>query len=83
MYSCAVAISPSLWELYKESYYHPRRHVNNSTLASAMSPTAEEKFDLVTRRLHEVLGADIIKKVLEERDLKGYWGESTETATLT
>lgn len=40
----------------------------------ASSLTADEKFELITRRLKEVLGGDIIKKVLEERDAKGYWG---------
>lgn len=36
--------------------------------------TAEEKYELITRRLPEVLSGDILKKVLEERDCKGYWG---------
>ncbi|KAG8983660.1 hypothetical protein FRB94_005363 [Tulasnella sp. JGI-2019a] len=39
--------------------------------------TPEEKYELITRRLQEVLGGDIIKKVLEERDCKGYWGTAT------
>ncbi|RCH91538.1 hypothetical protein CU098_009006 [Rhizopus stolonifer] len=40
-----------------------------------MSPlTAEEKYNLITRNLQEVLGGDEIKKILAERDLKMYWG---------
>ncbi|KAG8895525.1 Tyrosine--tRNA ligase cytoplasmic, partial [Tulasnella sp. 403] len=39
--------------------------------------TADQKYDFLTRRLQEVLGADILKKVLEERDPKGYWGSAT------
>ncbi|KAJ7207998.1 tyrosine tRNA ligase [Mycena pura] len=36
---------------------------------------AEEKYDLMTRRLQEVLGGDIIKAILAEgRSPKGYWG---------
>jgi len=33
-----------------------------------------EKYNLITRNLQEVLGADQIKAILEERDLKVYWG---------
>ncbi|KAG0911319.1 hypothetical protein G6F33_007101 [Rhizopus arrhizus] len=39
-----------------------------------MSLTAEQKYDLITRNLQEVLGADDLKKILAERDLKMYWG---------
>ncbi|CEP16923.1 hypothetical protein [Parasitella parasitica] len=39
-----------------------------------MSLTPEEKYELITRNLQEVLGGDEIKKVLAERDLKMYWG---------
>ncbi|KAJ7280325.1 tRNA synthetases class I-domain-containing protein [Mycena rebaudengoi] len=36
---------------------------------------ADEKFELITRRLQEVLGGDIIKSILAEgRHPKGYWG---------
>ena len=35
------------------------------------------KYDILTRRLQEVLGGDIIKQVLSEgRAPKCYWGES-------
>jgi hypothetical protein len=41
----------------------------------ALSATAEERFDLITRRLQEVLGGDLIKAILAEgRPPKGYWG---------
>jgi tyrosyl-tRNA synthetase len=36
--------------------------------------TPEEKYELITRNLEEVLGADHIKNILRERDLKLYWG---------
>jgi tyrosyl-tRNA synthetase len=39
--------------------------------------TAEQKYDLITRRLQEVLGGDIIKGILAEgKSPKCYWGES-------
>jgi len=34
----------------------------------------QEKYDLITRNLQEVLGGEEIKKILNERDLKLYWG---------
>jgi tyrosyl-tRNA synthetase len=37
----------------------------------------EETYELITRNLQEVLGADIIKSILAEgRAVKCYWGES-------
>ncbi|KAI8346196.1 tyrosyl-tRNA synthetase [Blakeslea trispora] len=36
--------------------------------------TPEQKYDLITRNLQEVLGGDEMKKILAERDLKMYWG---------
>jgi hypothetical protein len=37
--------------------------------------TPEEKYDLITRRLQEVLGGDSIKAILAEgRQPRGYWG---------
>lgn len=39
--------------------------------------TAEQKYNLITRNLQEVLGEDKIKTVLKERDLKIYWGTAT------
>ena len=40
-----------------------------------VATTAEEKFELITRDLQEVLGPDIIKNILAEgRTPKCYWG---------
>jgi tyrosyl-tRNA synthetase len=38
--------------------------------------TSDEKFDLITRNLQEVLGGDQIKKIIaaDERPLRCYWG---------
>jgi len=36
--------------------------------------SAEEKFDLITRGLQEVVGEDDLKELLKTRDLKLYWG---------
>ncbi|CAH1991863.1 unnamed protein product [Acanthoscelides obtectus] len=41
----------------------------------ALSP--EEKYNLLSRNLQEVLGEDKIKSILKERDLKIYWGTAT------
>lgn len=41
-----------------------------------LSPEAEAKFHLITRRLQEATSTDIIRKVLsEDRVVKAYWGE--------
>lgn len=37
----------------------------------------EEKYNLITRNLQEVLGGEQIKSILNERDLKLYWGTAT------
>lgn len=34
----------------------------------------EDKFDLITKNLQEVVGEDDLKKILTKRDLKVYWG---------
>ncbi|KAJ2481151.1 Tyrosine--tRNA ligase cytoplasmic [Coemansia sp. RSA 2131] len=39
-----------------------------------MAQTPEQKFELITRNLGEVLGADQLKATLAERDIKLYWG---------
>ncbi|PVU89630.1 hypothetical protein BB561_005255 [Smittium simulii] len=36
--------------------------------------TPEKKFDLITRNLGEVLGAEELKTILSTRDIKLYWG---------
>ncbi|MFA6073246.1 MAG: tyrosine--tRNA ligase [Candidatus Woesearchaeota archaeon] len=35
---------------------------------------AEKKFELITRDLQEVVGVDKLKEILNERDIKVYWG---------
>ncbi|KAJ3088164.1 Tyrosine--tRNA ligase, cytoplasmic [Quaeritorhiza haematococci] len=39
-----------------------------------MALSIDEKYELISRNLQEVLGADEIKKILAERDLNLYWG---------
>jgi tyrosyl-tRNA synthetase len=39
--------------------------------------TWEEKEHLITRNLQEVLGKETMKTILQERDLKVYWGTAT------
>lgn len=42
-----------------------------------MATSADDTYELITRRLQEVLGGDIIKAVLAEgRTPKCYWGAS-------
>ena len=36
--------------------------------------TPEEKFELITRNLQEVVDEDKLKEILKKRDLKVYWG---------
>lgn len=44
---------------------------------------AEEKYELITRRLQEVLGGDLIKGVLAEgRTPKCYWGACADVLVL-
>lgn len=38
---------------------------------------SEEKYELITKNLNEVLGEDEIKEVLKKRNLKVYWGTAT------
>ncbi|KAM9824302.1 tyrosine--tRNA ligase, cytoplasmic [Neosynchiropus ocellatus] len=44
-------------------------------MADQLSP--DEKFQLITRNLQEVLGEDKLKQILQERELKIYWGTAT------
>lgn len=37
----------------------------------------DEKVNLITRNLQEVLGEENLKKIVKERDLKIYWGTAT------
>lgn len=43
-------------------------------ISNSSEPAWPEKFQYITRNLQEVLGEDKLKAVLEERDLKIYWG---------
>ncbi|KAI4817465.1 hypothetical protein KUCAC02_010865 [Chaenocephalus aceratus] len=44
-------------------------------MADQLSP--DEKLQLITRNLQEVLGEEKLKQVLQERELKVYWGTAT------
>jgi hypothetical protein len=45
-----------------------------------MTDTAEERYELITRRLQEDLGGDIIKNILAEGGTpKCYWGQSFQS----
>uniref|UniRef100_A0AAY4CDC6 Tyrosine--tRNA ligase n=1 Tax=Denticeps clupeoides TaxID=299321 RepID=A0AAY4CDC6_9TELE len=37
----------------------------------------DEKFELITRNLQEVLGEEKLKQILQERELRVYWGTAT------
>ena len=37
----------------------------------------QEQYDLITRNLHEVLGSSRIIAILNQRNLKIYWGTAT------
>lgn len=39
--------------------------------------TLDEKYNLISRNLQEVLGEEKIKTILKERDLTIYWGTAT------
>ncbi|CAG8511354.1 11273_t:CDS:2 [Ambispora leptoticha] len=41
---------------------------------SSNTLSAQEKYDLITRNLQEVIGGEELLKILAERDLKLYWG---------
>lgn len=43
----------------------------------ATTLTVEQKSNLITRNLQEVLGAEKLLSVLNERDVKIYWGTAT------
>ncbi|XP_051519984.1 tyrosine--tRNA ligase, cytoplasmic-like [Myxocyprinus asiaticus] len=44
-------------------------------MGEQLSP--DEKFQLITRNLQEVLGEEKLKEILKERELKVYWGTAT------
>jgi tyrosyl-tRNA synthetase len=43
----------------------------------AESLTPDQKYELITRNLQEVLGEENLKKIVQERDVKIYWGTAT------
>ncbi|MBN3305225.1 tyrosine--tRNA ligase, cytoplasmic [Amia ocellicauda] len=44
-------------------------------MGEQMSP--DEKYQIITRNLQEVLGEEKLKQILKERELKVYWGTAT------
>ncbi|KAM9738519.1 tyrosine--tRNA ligase, cytoplasmic isoform 2-T2 [Menidia menidia] len=54
---------------------HSTSRAGSGAMAEHLSP--EEKFSLITRNLQEVLGEEKLKQVLQERELKVYWGTAT------
>lgn len=51
--------------------------LNLSKLTTHLWPdcsSAADKFEVITRNLDEVLGGDLLKQTLEQRDLVAYWG---------
>jgi hypothetical protein len=65
---------------------HKTQDNQNFTSIPTMAELNEEaqvKYDLLTRRLQEVLGGDIIKQILAEgKTPKGYWGESHRRVSM-
>jgi len=55
-------------------FFHKLVNQQKRTMAN-LSP--DQKYDLITRNLEEVVGEEDIKKVLAERDVKVYWGTAT------
>ena len=45
-------------------------------MAKSLLP-ANEKYKLITQNLEEVLGDERLRRILEERDLRLYWGTAT------
>jgi len=39
--------------------------------------SVDEKYELITRNLQEIVGADRLKNLLNERDIRVYWGTAT------
>ena len=51
-------------------------HAKHLHIASkdAINMTTDEKVELITRNLQEVLGGDTLKSIVAERPLELYWG---------
>ena len=53
----------------------PKILLSDRLFLSAAMSTPDEKYEIITRRLQEVLGGDSIKAILAEgRQPKCYWG---------
>ena len=79
--TCAASLVTACHVRSGRSAWHRRRHW---TLGRAGRPrsepdalTFEQRYELVTRNLQEVLGGDRIQQVMRERSLKLYWGTAT------
>ena len=72
---------PNLYRWYLHIKSFTQQELNNFPGSSKMtiknSMSVSEKKALIKRNLQEVLGDDRIDKVLNERDLKIYWGTAT------
>uniref|UniRef100_A0A8C6SMH3 Tyrosine--tRNA ligase, cytoplasmic n=1 Tax=Neogobius melanostomus TaxID=47308 RepID=A0A8C6SMH3_9GOBI len=58
-------------------YTRHRAAADNVPIPMAGQLSPDEKYDLITRNLQEVLGEEKLKQILQERELKVYWGTAT------
>ncbi|CDO68544.1 hypothetical protein BN946_scf184998.g41 [Trametes cinnabarina] len=71
-------------QILGEAYLSVRKEEDERREESEMALAAEEKYNLITRRLQEVLGGDLIKAVLAEgRTPKCYWAHIGYFVPLT
>lgn len=70
---------PFLFRWFKTIYQQNSTHLDHDQRMSEETKvlTPDEKYALITRNLEEVVGEEDIKKVLNERTLKVYWGTAT------
>jgi len=52
-----------------------------SFFTTMASLTPNEKYNIISRNLQEVLGKEQIETILAERDLNIYWGTGKESTT--
>lgn len=52
-------------------------NVTSNGHKSSNNLTVDEKYNLITRNLQEVIGEEKLKSILKERDLRIYWGTAT------
>ncbi|KAI3649669.1 hypothetical protein MP228_005301 [Amoeboaphelidium protococcarum] len=64
-------------ETIAKSVEHMKVSSNQPVNNAADGMSFEEKMDLITRNLQEVLGRDQIEAVVRDRSLKMYWGTAT------